>query len=415
MSSVTACSREIPERQVTAQQPQRIVDRAALDHRPAYVGSDQRSNDAWNNTRAFYDSHGDAFVWSDDEKPNAKHASLTRAIVHASEDGLDPRDYDTGTFDPAQAAQSDVHATYAFFQYAADLSHGTIDPETINPQWHTSRRSTDVAAALNDALASGDVAGTLSRLAPRTAQYLGLKHHLADCADENCRQIVAMNMDRWRWLPDDLGSRYLVVNIPAFRLDAIEDGRSALRMKVVTGKKDNPTPVLSDDMTTIVFSPYWNIPDDIVKREMLPKLDQDPQYFERNNIEQDANGRYRQLPGKGNSLGGVAFIFPNHFNVYLHDTPSKALFNRIERDFSHGCVRVERPLDLAKYVLHDQPEWTEVRIKAAMARGVEQAVRLKTPLPIYLVYFTAWEENGTLRTVADVYGLDRRQRSASGA
>jgi len=167
-------------------------------------------------------------------------------------------------------------------------------------------------------------------------------------------------------------------------------------------------------MTTVVFSPYWNIPSDIVSKEILPKLDKDPDYLERNNIEMDESGqRYRQRPGKGNSLGQVKFLFPNHFNVYLHDTPAQSLFNRIERDFSHGCVRLERPLDLAKYVLRDQPEWTEDRIVAAMNRGVEQSVALKQPLPIYLVYFTAWEENGTLQTRPDVYGLDRRHVKAS--
>jgi len=167
-------------------------------------------------------------------------------------------------------------------------------------------------------------------------------------------------------------------------------------------------------MTTVVFSPYWNIPADIVSKEILPKLEKDPDYLERNNIEMDESGqRYRQRPGKGNSLGGVKFLFPNHFNVYLHDTPAQNLFSRIERDFSHGCVRLERPLDLAKYVLRDQPEWTEDRIVAAMNRGVEQSVALKQPLPIYLVYFTAWEENGALQTRPDVYGLDRRHVKAS--
>ena len=153
-----------------------------------------------------------------------------------------------------------------------------------------------------------------------------------------------MNMDRWRWLPDDLGSRYLLVNIPAFRLDAIENGKSVLAMDVVTGKKDSPTPVLADEMTTVVFSPYWNIPADIVTKEILPKAEKDPDYLARNNIELDASGQhYRQRPGEGNSLGQVKFLFPNHFNVYLHDTPAQALFNRIERDFSHGCVRLSQP------------------------------------------------------------------------
>jgi murein L,D-transpeptidase YcbB/YkuD len=128
----------------------------------------------------------------------------------------------------------------------------------------------------------------------------------------------------------------------------------------------------------------------------------------------DDKGRYRQLPGPGNSLGRVKFLFPNHYNVYLHDTPAQALFNRIERDFSHGCVRLDEPEALARYVLRDQTEWTPEKIAAAMASGTEQAVQLKQPLPIYLVYFTAWEEDGGLKSVADVYGLDRRHDAAKG-
>jgi len=187
-----------------------------------------------------------------------------------------------------------------------------------------------------------------------------------------------------------------------------------LEMKVVTGKKDSPTPVLADRMTTVVFSPYWNIPTDIVDKEITPKIEKDPEYLDKQHIEVDDRGRYRQLPGPGNSLGRVKFLFPNHFNVYLHDTPAQALFNRVERDFSHGCVRVDDPDALARYVLRDQPEWTAEKISAAMQSGTEQAVKLKSPLPIYLVYFTAWEEGGALKTVPDVYGLDRRHDAAKG-
>jgi len=188
----------------------------------------------------------------------------------------------------------------------------------------------------------------------------------------------------------------------------IEDGKSVLGMKVVTGKKSSPTPQLADEMTSIVFSPSWHIPKDIVQKEILPKLESDPGYLERHNIVAEG-GRYRQRPGKGNALGGVKFLFPNHFNVYMHDTPSQALFNRVERDFSHGCVRIDEPEALAAYALRDKPEWTAAKIKKAMTSGVEQSVRLTEPLTIYLVYFTAWEENGALKKVPDVYGLDRRQ------
>lgn len=407
---IGACSHQASPDQIAAQHD---AVRAVLEHRPSYVGVDKRSKQLWDATRKYYDARQDALLWSDGRQPNDRFADLSRAIAHAGDDGLEPGDYQVGTFDAQHAGDADVRATYAFFQYATDLSRGTIDPEAINHDWHPTPRNAKIDAALTGGLASGHVEAALQTLAPHTPQYLGLKHQLASCPDDRCRLTVSMNMDRWRWLPDDLGSRYLIVNIPAFRLDAIENGKSVLEMKVVTGKKDNPTPVLADEMTSVVFSPTWNIPEDIVTREIQPKAAKDPDYLSRNNMEVDDKGRYRQLPGKGNSLGGVKFLFPNHFNVYLHDTPSKNLFERIERDYSHGCVRVEQPLVLAEYVLRDQPEWTEDRIKTAMDSGVEQSVKLKQPLPIYLVYFTAWEENGTLRTVADVYGHDRRQQSSS--
>ncbi|HEV8345090.1 MAG TPA: L,D-transpeptidase family protein [Vicinamibacterales bacterium] len=419
------CSRApSPEARAAHQQALRTVLEAKAPP-PAYAAADDRGRHVWQEAQRFYKQNGYALAWSDGRTPRPQMDGLIRAVRAADQEGLEPAEYGADeldrirqTFDPSHAADTDVRFTYTYLRYASDLTHGTFDPEIIDPHWHAAKRGADVHAALERGLADNRVEDSLQKLTPPAPQYQGLKHQLTlarfkGAPPETILQI-AMNMDRWRWLPDDLGSRYLMVNIPAFRLDAIENGKSVLEMKVVTGKKDSPTPVLADEMTTVVFSPYWNIPSEIVSKEILPKLETDPSYLERNNIELDESGqRYRQRPGKGNSLGQVKFLFPNHFNVYLHDTPAGSLFARIERDFSHGCVRLERPLDLAKYVLRDQPEWTDERIVAAMNRGVEQSVALKQALPIYLVYFTAWEENGRLETRPDVYGLDRRHVRAA--
>jgi murein L,D-transpeptidase YcbB/YkuD len=401
--------------------------RAAFESKkppPAYAVGDHHEREAWQETQRFYEENGYALVWSDGKTPLGQMDGLIHAIRAADQDGLDPADYGLGeldntrqTFDASHAADADVRFSYAYIRYGSDLSRGTVRPEEIDPHWRAAPRKFDLRAALKSGVADNRIEDSLQKVTPSAPQYKGLKHQLALARSGGApidRVLqIAMNMDRWRWLPDDLGARYLMVNIPAFRLDAIENGRSVLAMDVVTGKKDSPTPLLSDEMTTVVFSPYWNIPDDIVTKEILPKLQSEPDYLERNNIELDESGqRYRQRPGKGNSLGKVKFLFPNHFNVYLHDTPAQNLFSRIERDFSHGCVRLARPLDLAKYLLRDQPEWTNERIVAAMDRGVEQSVALKQPLPIYLVYFTAWEENGAVETRPDVYGLDRRHVKA---
>jgi murein L,D-transpeptidase YcbB/YkuD len=180
-------------------------------------------------------------------------------------------------------------------------------------------------------------------------------------------------------------------------------------------------------MTHIVFSPYWNVPPSIAQEETLPAVMRDPGFLARNNMEVlDAKGntidpssidlndpeayRFRQRPGSGNSLGLVKFMFPNQYNVYLHDTPADSLFARATRSYSHGCVRLEQPVELAKYVLRDQPEWDAARIESAMHAGVEKHVKLKEPLPVYLGYWTARvTPDGILQFRQDVYGTDRRQ------
>ena len=384
----------------------------------------KRARRVWDETRRFYEANGLRLAWSDGRAPRSAVDGLSRALHGAAREGLDPTAHDPAwietarqSLDRAHAVEFDVRCTYAYLRYGWDLTHGSIDPEAVAPQWHAVPRGADLHRALKLALERDAIEASLQAFVPHAPQYDGLKHQLALArARQDAGEVdrIAMNMDRWRWLPDELGPRYLMVNIPAFRLDAIENGESVLSMRVVTGRQNNPTPVLADEITSIVFSPYWNIPASIVDNEIVPRLDRDPGYLDRNNIEIDESGEhYRQRPGRGNSLGPVKFVFPNHFNVYLHGTPSASLFKRVERDLSHGCVRLERPLDLAKYVLRDQPEWTEERIVAAMNGGTERGVKLTAPLPIYLVYFTVWEEGGALRSVRDVYGLDRRHGVAS--
>lgn len=243
-------------------------------------------------------------------------------------------------------------------------------------------------------------------------------------------QQVAINMQRWRWMPDDLGDRHFLVNIPYYHLIARESGKPVMDIRVVVGKPGNNTPIFSEDMETVVFSPYWNIPDTIAENETAPAVARDPNYLARQGIEilrvsssgtqavnaSDVNWdnpeslkglAFRQRPGSSNALGHVKFLFPNEYNVYLHDTPADALFAKPGRAFSHGCVRVEEPETLAKYVLKGYPEWTDENISAAMSAGVEKHVRLKEKIPVHIAYFTAWvDENGGLHFQPDIYGYD---------
>ena len=238
---------------------------------------------------------------------------------------------------------------------------------------------------------------------------------------------IELNLERWRWLPRELGERYILVNIPEYRLEVWEGERVALAMRTVVGRQDTPTPIFNGEVSYIVFSPYWYVPPDIAAGETLPAVMRDPGFLERNNMEViDARGnpvdpstvdfsdpkqyKFRQRPGAQNSLGLVKFMFPNQHHVYLHDTPVDSLFARAARSFSHGCVRLEEPRALAEYLLRDQPEWDAPAIEQAMHAGEERAVNLTAPVPIYLGYWTARvSADGELQFRQDVYGTDRRQ------
>ena len=244
---------------------------------------------------------------------------------------------------------------------------------------------------------------------------------------ERVRQLE-LNLERWRWLPEDLGATHVLVNVPAFELIAVENRQPVLQMRVVTGRTSTPTPIFHSAIQSVVLSPYWNVPSSILNDEVRPGLAKDPGYLRRKNMEVLRNGkpvalgsvslrdpavRVRQRPGASNSLGHVKFLFPNEFNVYLHDTPSDSLFARAERSLSHGCVRLEKPFEFARWVLRESPEWDDQKIQAAMDSGRERHVKLANDIPIFLVYHTAWvNDDGALIFAKDLYGHDRRQAQA---
>jgi L,D-transpeptidase YcbB len=222
-------------------------------------------------------------------------------------------------------------------------------------------------------------------------------------AEDQIRKIE-LNLERWRRMPDDLGQRHILVNIAAFRLDAIEDGRSVLDMRVIVGRTATPTPVVSSAIESVVLNPSWYVPKSIASKEIWPK---GRSYLRRNGFEVLPDGKLRQRPGANNSLGQVKFRFPNRFGVYLHDTPSRSLFDRTARALSHGCVRVERPADLAEWVLRDDPRWSWETIQDALDSGRERSVALPEPVPVHIAYWTAWvDDTGTLWFGQDIYGLD---------
>lgn len=248
---------------------------------------------------------------------------------------------------------------------------------------------------------------------------------------------IRLNMERWRWLPRNLGSRYILINIAGFFLDVVEQGKKVLSMRVVVGRPYRSTPVFSDLMTYLVFNPFWHVPPRLAVQDILPKVRSNPQYLQEEGIRvfrgwgfetvelnpddvdwenlKAANFhlRFRQEPGVKNALGKVKFMFPNRFNVYLHDSPARELFGRSERAFSSGCIRVEKPVELAAYLLRDDPAWNPDRIRREMEGVAEKTVLLPSEMPIHLLYWTAWvEADGSIHFRKDIYGRDELLRRA---
>jgi L,D-transpeptidase YcbB len=219
---------------------------------------------------------------------------------------------------------------------------------------------------------------------------------------------ILVNMERCRWVPVQLKSNYLLVNIPEFKLHVYNQDTIAFSMNVVVGKYQNKTVVFNGEMNQIVFSPYWNIPSSILRKEILPAIRRNSNYLASHNMEWNG-GNVRQKPGPNNSLGLVKFLFPNSHSIYLHDTPAKSLFSKEKRAFSHGCIRVAEPKKLATYLLRDEENWNEANITKAMEKGTEQYVTLKKKIPVFIAYFTAWvDRKGQLNFRQDVYKRDSR-------
>ena len=228
---------------------------------------------------------------------------------------------------------------------------------------------------------------------------------------------IAANLERYRWLPRSLGTRYVFVNVPAFQLTAYDSGEKSLDMKVIVGQsyEDKATPVFSDSMEFVVFRPFWNITPDIQAKEVGPKIAADPSYLDRENLEYYTDGgvrRIRQKPGPKNALGFVKFLFPNDFNIYLHDTPNHDLFNKDVRAFSHGCIRVEKPAELAQWVLG----WDAARVQDAMTNGKDNTqIKLPKKIPVYITYGTAFVRDGQLYFGNDLYHRDDKLVKAAAA
>jgi L,D-transpeptidase YcbB len=221
---------------------------------------------------------------------------------------------------------------------------------------------------------------------------------------------IMINMERCRWVSPEIvaAKEFIIVNIPSYKLSMYRDGKIIFESPVVVGKTLTKTVIFAGNMSYIVFSPWWNLPPSIIKNEVLPAIKKNPDYLAAHNMEWN-NGDVRQRPGRSNSLGLIKFMFPNSNNIYMHDTPSKSLFGRESRAFSHGCIRVEKPKDLAIMVLKDDRNWTPAKIEAAMNAGKESSYTLKNKIPVYIGYFTAWvDDQEEISFYEDIYQMDEK-------
>lgn len=411
-------------------------------------------NSVMQGVRAFYDAPDATALWTSGGNLTARGRSVVALVDRAAEHGLDLDRFaklrglvETGSPEIREIATSVLVALYA-----RDARGGRINPQQVSRLITATPTLPDTEDVLAGLKAATDVAAALEAYQPRHAGYRALKAKLAQMrAAQDVTGMVApeedtgrrrkrreppnpvadviANMERWRWLPTDLGAEHVFVNIPAFALTLKRSGAPDLTARVVVGKPQTQTPVFSDKMQFLVVNPYWNVPPSIALKEYLPLLQKNPYALQARGLEVISRGRVvdpatvdwstvgrsvaiRQPPGERNALGHIKFMFPNQHAVYLHDTPSRGLFGRDMRAYSHGCVRVENPFRLAEAVLGGS--LSEGRLRS-MVGGPERTINLDRPLPVHLAYFTTVvDATGELRNYPDLYGHNRRVRALLG-
>jgi murein L,D-transpeptidase YcbB/YkuD len=318
-------------------------------------------------------------------------------------EGLNPEDYDPAGLRQALAgpdAALDQAATATFLKVESDLAFGHVRREA-RIDWHVHddpQTPADQQALLDRALSGHDVPDILRSLLPTHPQYAALKAALASADDEAMRDRIRLNLDRWRWLPRDLGEKYVIVNVPAYTVAIVADGQTLNRRRAVAGALKTPTPQLNAMITGAIFNPWWEVPTSI-SHEVAGK----PGYV---SVPNGDGVRWRQPPGPRNALGRVKLVMGNPYAIYLHDTNAKKLFDSQARAYSHGCIRTEDAVGFAQTLL-DGTEWDRGRIDATLASGKSTQASLATPIPVYIVYFTvaATSDKGLI-AYKDMYSRD---------
>lgn len=337
---------------------------------------------------------------------------LLTYIQTLGQEGLNPADYNPNGLSAAISSGDPVRlsqvASDCFDKVASDLALGHVRGDA-RIDWHIKDPDLDggrLDQLLHSAVAEHDVTQTLKSLLPTHPQYAALKAALAAAPPGDTEEInrIKLNLDRWRWLPRDLGRRYIIVNVPAYTAALVEDGETVSRHHAVAGKISTPTPQISAVATGVILNPWWEVPTSI-SHEVAGKKG-----FVAVTGADGSIQRWRQPPGPTNALGQVKFVMPNSKAIYLHDTNAKSKFNSKVRAFSHGCIRTQDILKLATILLEEgdtQQEWTPDKIQSVLASGKSVEAKFPKPVPIYIVYMSsAATVDGKIIEYPDVYDRD---------
>jgi murein L,D-transpeptidase YcbB/YkuD len=397
-------------------------------------------------------------LWVDENGVNQRGKAAITEIKKADDYGLRASDYDVPNpdeFDAKSAKTSDwladaeIKISFAVLDYARDARGGRIDPQRLSVNLDPTLALPDPSEVIQSIASSTDPATYLQSFQPHQPQFEMLRRKLAELrggdsektsASTDKISAILVNMERWRWLPNDLGPYYVNVNVPEFMLSVVDEGKVIHTARVVVGKPDKQTPIFSKDMQEIIFNPVWSVPNSIKTEEILPYLTSggglfgggyDTHIFRRHGLHVKYGGRevdpdsidwhsidirnvqVYQPPGPDNVLGHVKFVFPNKYDVYLHDTTMKNYYGQSFRAESHGCMRVQNPDELALVLLKHDQGWTRERVASAIHGSGDNHVVLQQKIPVYISYFTVKvNDDGSISTFKDIYGYDSRMMAA---
>ena len=413
------------------------------DYEPVFLLANLKNNEL-NTLVDYYDKANDQGLDS-----NMFHPQQVRALVAKFYNTRAIKTVDEAYHDMAEL---ELMTANSLINYSNAIQYGVVNPKNIYRRYFTATRQTD-STSISQALNATDLKVYLDSIQSKDPQYIALQKAfvsntvLPGISAEESKRVLMLNLERLRWKNKPTENKYVIVNIPDFHLDVIDSGRSVLGMKVCVGKGrnsdyqktlvnyvdtdkvDNPvheTPLLNSLIYEAEVNPVWNIPESIANKEIIVQAANDPYYLSNKNINVYKDGKkvddvesidwanvdksdysFQQQPGADNSLGKIKFLFKNKSSVYLHDTPAQLPFSQSMRAVSHGCVRLQKPLDFAHELFGDGPKYTLIAQDMATDKPKPTEISLHKKVPVYITYITCWADStGTLQYRRDVYGQD---------